>query len=154
MSDNKKQEMSEEDYLKRHLNDLETGKKISQTPPEDLPFVAPEVNTVSDLQFFNMDVRELPCGEFYPTGTLFMVRPAQVKEIQAYSMVDDNNYYDIVEKKKEMFSLQDKEHKILIDKIMYMMIDNVFKNGNKKIDLTKVTNDIKKINNYLISIKK
>ncbi len=102
MSDSKKPEMSEEDYLKRHLNDLETGKKISQTAPEDLPFVAKESNTVSDLQFFNMDVRELPCGQFYPTGTLFMVRPAQVKEIQAYSMVDDNNFYDIVEKMNDM----------------------------------------------------
>ena len=97
MSDNKKP-MSEEDYLKRHLNDLETGKKINQIKQDDeLPFVA-DVNTVSDLQYFNMDVRELPCGEFYPTGTLFMVRPAQVKEIQAYSMVDDDNFYDIIEK--------------------------------------------------------
>jgi hypothetical protein len=31
-----------------------------------------------------------------------MVRPAQVKEIQAYSMVDDNNFYDIVEKMNDM----------------------------------------------------
>jgi hypothetical protein len=31
-----------------------------------------------------------------------MVRPAQVKEIQAYSMVDDNNFYDIVEKMNGM----------------------------------------------------
>jgi hypothetical protein len=101
MSDNKKP-MSEEDYLKRHLNDLETGKKINQIKQDDeLPFVA-DVNTVSDLQYFNMDVRELPCGEFYPTGTLFMVRPAQVKEIQAYSMVDDDNFYDIIEKMNAM----------------------------------------------------
>ena len=31
-----------------------------------------------------------------------MIRPAQVKEIQAYSMVDDNNFYDIVEKMNDM----------------------------------------------------
>jgi len=31
-----------------------------------------------------------------------MVRPAQVKEIQAYSMVDDENFYDIVEKMNHM----------------------------------------------------
>jgi hypothetical protein len=31
-----------------------------------------------------------------------MVRPAQVREIQAYSMVDDNNFYDIVEKMNGM----------------------------------------------------
>ena len=33
-----------------------------------------------------------------------MVRPAQVREIQAYSMVDDNNFYDIVEKMNDMLS--------------------------------------------------
>jgi hypothetical protein len=101
MADNKNQEMSEEDYLKRHLSDLETGKKIADG---EIPFVQPttESNRTSDLQFFNMDIRELPCGQFYPTGTLFMVRPAQVKEIQAYSMVDDNNFYDIVEKMNDM----------------------------------------------------
>lgn len=102
MSQENNKKMTEEDYLKRHLNDLETGQKISQTPPEDLPFVSPEVNTVNDLQYFNMDVRELPCGQFYPTGTLFLVRPAQVKEIQAYSMVDNENFYDIVEKMNDM----------------------------------------------------
>jgi hypothetical protein len=31
-----------------------------------------------------------------------MVRPAQVREIQAYSMVDDNNFYDIVEKMNDV----------------------------------------------------
>jgi hypothetical protein len=102
MSDNKKNtEMSEEDYLKRHLSDLEQGKRIAEG--DDLPYIQPnETTRTSDLQFFNMDIRELPCGQFYPTGTLFMVRPAQVKEIQAYSMVDDNNFYDIVEKMNDM----------------------------------------------------
>lgn len=100
MSNNKKNEMSEEDYLKRHLQDLEQGQKQTSG---DLPFVeSSQVNRTSDLQYFNMDIRELPCGQFYPTGTLFMVRPAQVREIQAYAMVDDNNFYDIVEKMNDM----------------------------------------------------
>lgn len=100
MSNNKKNEMSEEDYLKRHLQDLEQGQKEASG---ELPFVeGPQVNRTSDLQYFNMDIRELPCGQFYPTGTLFMVRPAQVREIQAYAMVDDNNFYDIVEKMNDM----------------------------------------------------
>ncbi len=100
---NKKDEMSEEDYLKRHLGDIEAGKN---TPfSSDIPFNKEpqvEVARVDDLQYFNCDIRELPCGQFYPTGTLFMVRPAKVKEIQAYSMVDDNNFYDIVEKMNDM----------------------------------------------------
>jgi hypothetical protein len=100
MSDNKKQEMSEEDYLKKHLSELETGKKIADG---EIPFIQQvDASRTTDLQFFNMDVNQLPCGQFYPTGTLFMVRPAQVKEIQAYSMVDDENFYDIVEKMNDM----------------------------------------------------
>jgi hypothetical protein len=97
---NNKNEMSEEDYLKRHLQDLDQGQKEASG---DIPFVEnPQVNRTSDLQYFNMDIRELPCGQFYPTGTLFMVRPAQVREIQSYAMVDDNNFYDIVEKMNDM----------------------------------------------------
>jgi hypothetical protein len=99
MSD--KNNMSEEDYLKKHLNDLESNKNSTNS---DIPFVVnpTEGSRVTDLQFFNFDVKELPCGKFYPTGTLLMVRPAQVREIQAYSMVDDNNFYDIVEKMNDM----------------------------------------------------
>ena len=98
-------EMNEEDYLKRHLLDQEEGKRsINQQPiNSDIPF-QPQVDNLrtSDLQYFNFDIRELPCGQFYPSGTLFMIRPAQVKEIQSYSMVDDNNFYDIVEKMNDM----------------------------------------------------
>ena len=102
----KEQEMSEEDYLKRHLQDINTtptnsfNSDIQQKPIVEKPIV--ESTRVTDLQYFNFDIRELPCGQFYPAGTLFMVRPAQVREIQAYSMVDDNNFYDIVEKMNDI----------------------------------------------------
>lgn len=98
-----KNEMSEEEYLKRHLGDIETGKNtFSDIPFKQEPQAQVEATKVEDLQYFNCDIRELPCGQFYPTGSLFMVRPAKVKEIQAYSMVDDNNFYDIVEKMNDM----------------------------------------------------
>jgi hypothetical protein len=101
MADNKAN-MSEEEYLKRHLSDLDAGKNNFNS---DIPFEAEPVkesSRVNDLQYFNFDIKDLPCGRFYPVGTLFMIRPAQVKEIQAYSMVDDNNFYDIVEKMNGM----------------------------------------------------
>jgi len=41
---------------------------------------------------------------FYPKGSIIQVRAAQVKEVQAYSMVDDGNYYDIIEKMNDMLS--------------------------------------------------
>jgi hypothetical protein len=94
--------MSEEDYLKKHLGNLDASKSQSNS---DIPFVEqPKIDSTrtTDLQFFNFDIKELPCGAFYPTGTVFAVRPAQVKEIQSYSMVDDNNFYDIVEKMNDI----------------------------------------------------
>jgi hypothetical protein len=104
---NNNNEMSEEEYLKRHLQDSEQSQKSQEaTINTDIPFNVSasisENTKVSDLQFFNFDIRELPCGEFYPQGSKFMIRPAQVREIQAYSMVDDNNFYDIVEKMNDM----------------------------------------------------
>jgi hypothetical protein len=106
MSD--KNNMSEEEYLRQHLENVEVNKKQEQPThiASDIPFNVnasiSENTKVSDLQFFNFDISELPCGQFYPSGTLLMVRPAQVREIQAYSMVDDNNFYDIVEKMNDM----------------------------------------------------
>jgi hypothetical protein len=94
--------MSEEEYLKKHLGNLESSKSQKKS---DIPFVEqPKIDNTrtTDLQYFNFDIKELPCGAFYPVGTTFMVRPAQVKEIQAYSMVDDQNFYDIVEKMNDI----------------------------------------------------
>ncbi len=102
MSNNDKEIMSEEEYLKKHLGQIENSNNSTNS---DIPFVTqPKIDTnrTTDLQFFNFDIKELPCGQFYPTGTIFMVRPAQVKEIQSYSMVDDNNFYDIVEKMNDI----------------------------------------------------
>lgn len=96
--DKNKNEMSEEDYLKKHLSEIESKNN-------DIPYLAQPVvdsTRASDLQFFNFDVRELPCGMFYPSGSVVMVRPAKVVEIQAYSMVDDNNLFDIVEKMNDI----------------------------------------------------
>jgi ATP-dependent RNA circularization protein (DNA/RNA ligase family) len=78
-----KENLSEEEYLKRHLSDLEAGKNNFGT---DTPFDAEPVtesSRVNDLQYFNFDIKDLPCGRFYPVGTLLMVRPAQVKDAVA-----------------------------------------------------------------------
>jgi len=89
---------TEEDYLKEHIDQMEAP----------LTNAEPQTNTIdnatraTDLQYIPIDINELPCGQFYPTGTVLMVRPAQVREIQSYSMVDDNNVYDIIEKMNDM----------------------------------------------------
>lgn len=93
--------LSEEEYLKRHIQDLE-GKK----PEREKKVVVVDVDnsTTESLKYFAFNVNEFPCGIFYPTGSTIQIRSAEVKEIQAYSMVDDNNYYDIVEKMNDMLS--------------------------------------------------
>lgn len=96
-----KKEMSEEDYLKQHLLQNEKGQSRDM-----YQMVEPsQSNTrTADLQFISVDVRQLPCGQFYPDGTSLLIRAAQVKEIQSYSMVDDNNFYDVIEKMNDMLA--------------------------------------------------
>lgn len=96
--------MSEEDYLKQHIQEIESQKIKSNSNDifDSMTNAQPVSSRVEDLQFISVDVKELPCGMFYPVGTTLMVRAAQVKEIQSYSMVDDNNFYDIVEKMNDM----------------------------------------------------
>ena len=99
-----KNSMSEEEYLKQHIDSLEsTGDKTAGGFFDNIVPTNQTTGTrTTDLQFLSFDIKELPCGKFYPQGTTFMVRAAQVKEIQSYSMVDDNNFYDIVEKMNDM----------------------------------------------------
>lgn len=94
--------LSEEEYLRKHIESLE-GNKTSKAQSFQ-PEIKVDTSRASDLHYFAFDVKEFPCGIFYPVGSTIQVRAAQVKEIQAYSMVDDNNFYDIVEKMNDMLS--------------------------------------------------
>jgi hypothetical protein len=67
-------------------------KEISKIP--DVTYTPPS----SEYIFIN--VESLPAGRFYKKGTKIAIRAAKVAEIQAYSMVDDNNFVDVVEKCK------------------------------------------------------
>ena len=94
--------LSEEEYLKRHLEDLEGGQLVDVASPKIK--VEIDDSTVGGLKYFAFDVKEFPCGVFYPVGSTIQIRAAEVKEIQSYSMIDDTNYYDIVEKMNDMLS--------------------------------------------------
>ena len=96
------QNLSEEEYLKRHIQEVEGNKEKHNQVFDEMTSQNPNNNRITDLQFLSFDIKDLPCGKFYPTGTALMVRAAQVREIQSYSMVDDNNFYDIVEKMNDM----------------------------------------------------
>jgi translation elongation factor EF-1beta len=102
-----REELSEEEYLRKHLE------SVSQRNdnPNTSTFGGPDrqnnygsVESKGDLLFVSFPVNEFPCSILYPPGTIIQVRPATVKEVQAYSMVDDNNFYDIIEKMNEILS--------------------------------------------------
>lgn len=105
MSEQNRANLSEEEYLRKHLEELENPKKPQQPKPNTAFQPKMDLNVkASDLHYFSFPVSEFPCGIFYPAGALIQVRAAEVKEVQAYSMVDDTNYYDIVEKMNEILS--------------------------------------------------
>lgn len=95
------QDMSEEEYLRKHLQEKENSNFANSDIPvnnTDMMGLVDSNTKFSDSEFFAYDTKILPCGGSYPPGTKIMVRPAKTVEIQNYSMVDDNNFYDIVEK--------------------------------------------------------
>ena len=104
MTKQEESNLSEEEYLRKHIESLESNKTTTAQASVHQPEVKIDNSRASDLHYFAFDVKEFPCGIFYPAGSTIQVRAAQVKEIQAYSMVDDNNFYDIVEKMNDMLS--------------------------------------------------
>jgi virulence-associated protein VapD len=98
--ENPNQNLGDEEYLRKHLEGLENNKKIApQVQPKEF-----DSSRVTDLQYLAFDAKEFPCGIFYPIGSSIQIRAAQVREIQSYSMVDDTNVYDIIEKMNDMLS--------------------------------------------------
>ena len=94
------QNMTEEDYLRKHLERLENRSSPKNIEPTQSK--QKDSSRTVDLQYQAFDCSLFPCGQFYPEGTTIQIRPALVKEIQAYSMVDDNNFPDIIEKMNDM----------------------------------------------------
>lgn len=96
--------MNESEYLKKHIGDIDSS-NMNETNNSQQNNININTNmTVGDMSYIPFDTSILPCGDFYPSGTKILIRPATVKEIQSYSMVDDNNYYDVIEKMDEIIS--------------------------------------------------
>lgn len=100
MTDNFKNKKEEESlaYLQNNFvsneNNLETVQKV------DLSYL----DTVPSNEYLHIPLEVLPCGVFYKPGTKISIRAAKVQEVQAYSVVDDNNYLDITEKMNQILS--------------------------------------------------
>jgi len=96
-------EKDDEEYLKQYINGEELNKDNDRSKQPE--FEQPKFKSnmrVSDMEYENVPLYELSCGDFYPEGMKILVRAAKVTEIQAYSVVDDKNIYDITEKMNDM----------------------------------------------------
>jgi serine/threonine protein kinase len=61
-------------------------------------------------------------------------------------------YNDLIEKSQTAFKMSSAEHKIFVNKMMYILTENFFKNGNVPINIPKIVSDIKNLNGYLMSM--
>lgn len=107
MEDKNKANKNQQDVekeLEKYLNNTSDTPQFNFGDSNQQPKKAFDTTKASDLQYFSFDISELPCGAFYPTGTTILIRAAEVKEIQAYSMVDDANLLDVYDKMNEIIS--------------------------------------------------
>jgi hypothetical protein len=89
-------ENQQKDYLDRLMN---TGGKEEITAPP-----TPKAEHISEGEYLMVDLANLPLGIFYKPGTKIKIRAATVAEVEAYSVVDDKNYLDVVEKMNQLLS--------------------------------------------------
>jgi hypothetical protein len=94
----KKNENQQMEYLDQFLT--ETTQDIKEI--KDTLKQKPVSN--SSLSYISVPIEILPAASFYKKGTLIKIRSANVAEVQAYSVVDENNYIDITEKMNELLS--------------------------------------------------
>ncbi len=90
-------EKKNQEYLSKVLGNKESV-------PKDKPEPIKEHYDVPSVEYSNISLDILPSGRFYKRGTKISIRAAKVSEIQAYSMVDDNNFVDITEKMNELLA--------------------------------------------------
>ena len=86
-----------------YLNTLLSSDDSKKTFPKE-KVESKKSNDANSIEYSNISLGILPAGNFYKSGTKISIRAVKVSEIQAYSMVDDNNYVDITEKMNELLS--------------------------------------------------
>jgi len=61
-------------------------------------------------------------------------------------------YFELIYHEHGKYYMTNNEYKIFIGQIMNILIDNIFKNGDKKIDIPKLVDDINNLNKFLTNI--
>jgi hypothetical protein len=106
---------TQEDYLSSFIKDTTDHMKDNKDKFSDMQEDLHEIreNVSSDrnekqantqLGYINVDLKTLPLGLFYETGTQIKIKAATVAEVQAYSVVNDENPVDVTEKMNQMLS--------------------------------------------------
>lgn len=94
MATNKKEEQAKQ-FLQNKFIEKEQS-DVVQYQPAGLDFKTPS------REYMVIPVDILPCGNFYKPGTKISIRAAKVEEVQAYSVVDDKNPMDWVDKMNDI----------------------------------------------------
>jgi tRNA A-37 threonylcarbamoyl transferase component Bud32 len=73
-----------------------------------------------------------------------------IMNIDSWSLMSTYNY--LIDKSQTSLKMSSTEHKIFVKKMMYILTENFFKNGNLPINLPKIVSEIKNLNQFLMSL--
>lgn len=97
-----------EDALKEFIQDIDNNKLnqptiLSNSNDSLGPNIRQKVDKIdADSDWVEIPLNILPYGKFYKTGTHIMIRPCKTKEIESFSIVNENNPYDVINKLNEV----------------------------------------------------
>ena len=105
----KNEKDKQNDYLNQFISDstdnIDEMKSELSRMNEDFEEIKDAIPISSNnLDYLNVDLSALPLGMFYRSGLSIKIRAAKVSEVQAYSVVDDQNLVDVTEKMNQMLS--------------------------------------------------
>jgi hypothetical protein len=95
-----KKEQEALNFLEKNFVGSEENDNLESVKKIDLSYL----DSIPSNEYLVIPLEILPCGIFYKQGTKISIRAAKVQEVQAYSVVDDNNYLDITEKMNTILS--------------------------------------------------
>lgn len=92
-----------EDILGQYMNEKYQGSK-RETPDFSNRKQVDKIESKHELHYLELPISDMPMSMFYAPGTRIEIRPATVGEIQAYSVVNNKNLYDVTTKMNEILS--------------------------------------------------
>lgn len=89
---------NKDDILMSFISDNKSKEQTIESTGTNIKKKVTAINSFDDDKYQEIPLEHLPCAKFYPNGTHVYIRAATVKEIQAYSVVDNSNRYDVTRK--------------------------------------------------------